>query len=230
MAAQPRIVISSKTLRDADALEAMLARLPNLATRRMARGMAGAMSEHVKQFRASLPNKFKVKKTKAGNAFKWFVEGKSLNTLQAHFFTQWRLARLYEFGGTIRGKGSLAIPVSPKAYTAQGRVKKRWHDPKNFKNLKPIPHPKGLLLVKEKQSVKQADGTRLTARQVFGKGKRGAVAIEPMFLVVRTTSRKPTIRFYSDWDANQGRVYKRMEKAAFTLIERDTEIGGVNAG
>jgi hypothetical protein len=229
--AQPRIVISSQTMKDAEALAAMIARLPDRASKRMAKAMAGAAAAFIKDFRASMPSKFKVQKTKAGNAFKWYITGRDLGSLEAHLFTNWRLAKLYERGGVIKGNGAMAVPVNPKAYTSQGRIKKRWHDPKNFKNLVPIETKGGrILLVREKKSIKSADGSRITSRTAYGKGSKAPVAVEPMFVLITQTTRKPTLRFYQDFASKQSEILRRMDRAAYTTIERDTTIGGANAG
>lgn len=222
------IVFTSSTTKNLKTFEENLARLPHDMARFTARSLAREGKEFVANFRASLAGKFKVKRTKVANIFKWYVraldkavDGKAtLDEISLNVFTTWVPAPIYEEGGTIKDPrgGGIAIPVHKSAFTADGRIKARWRNPRNFQGLESVKTKRGIvLLYKPLKSVKQEDGRRATSLGSLGRANKDkAIAWDVYFVVVMGTSRRAVLSFHEDFARHAGeigaRVQPRMEK------------------
>lgn len=177
-------------------------------------------------FRDSLATKFKTDGgRRVGNAFKIYVSGRTLDDLTLGIFTRWDAAAIYETGGVIRPRRGnyLAFPVTPRAYTAHGRIKRTWRipgenggkwDPKHFKDLVPIKLSGGrILLVRERGVTKKGNLAKV-------RKSRGVQAIEPMFILIRRTDRKPVLEFYSSFARMAGSRNARLQRIASAALQR----------
>lgn len=188
-------------------------KLPKYVFRAIAKGLYDEGKDWLDKFRAQeLEQAFKARGSgkKIGNTFKVYVSGRTLSQLTLGIFTFWEPAEIYETGGTIRAqRGMLAVPVTPRAYTSAGRVKRSWRDANNpakfdqskFEGLRPIPVRAGTLLVRD-VTASQTKRGRTSLRKP---GKKGGNAVEPVFLLIKKTKRKPVLQFFDTMRANLGR-------------------------
>lgn len=204
--------------------------LPKYTFKALAAGLWEEGKIFKKQFRQNLNKRMKVRNSKVGNLFKVYTVGDRLADLQLGIFTIWPAAQTFQFGGTIRAKAGkwLVIAVTPKAYTAGGRIRKAWRDPRTgkfkeskFKDLVPIKVKGGFLLVKE-QGINQKT-KRPTSRV---SKKRGVEAMEPIFMLIKKTTRKATLRFFEDFASFVGPRGSRLQQSinqaldAFAKLDR----------
>ena len=198
----------------------MVERMPNILAKLVRDGLYRDARRYLLEFRAGLSGKFKVRNTKAGNAFKVFVAGDRLDNLRAGVFTRWKAGKIYESGGTIVGRGALAVPINPRAFTADGRVKKKWRDPRNFPDLFAVKTKRRVLLVQASQEIKTA-GVAKRYGMMVGSFRSWT----PMFVLVKSTRRSPVLRFYQDFAAMFGRGGKGVEAAVSHALRFDPEAG-----
>ena len=170
---------------------------PNWIVEAVKTGLNAQNRLFISRFRASLEGKFKVKRTKVGNAFRGYVAGDKIDNLYAGVFTRWVAAKIYEYGGTITGNRAMAFPINPRAYTADGRVKTKWHDPRNFPDLFFVKLKRGAaMLVQGKKQVTSAVVAQRTGVDI------GVFrAWEPMFLLIYSTARRAVLSFFQDFAA-----------------------------
>jgi hypothetical protein len=152
----------------------------------------------VREFRLSLDGKFKVKRSKVGNSFKSYVAGDSLSNVRTGIFTRWKAARVYEYGEKIvAAKGAMSFPINPRAFTPDGRVKKKWRDPRNFPDLVSIKTKRGTIILI--QGTKEVKTSRVQKKLGLDLGEFRA--FKPMFVLIKSTRRTPTLRFFQDFEA-----------------------------
>lgn len=198
----------------------MIERMPNVLASLVKAGLYRQARGYLMEFRAGLASKFKVRNTKAGNAFKVYAAGDKLSTLRVGVFTRWKAGKIYESGGTIVGRGAMAVPINPKAFTADGRIKKKWRDPRNFPDLFQVKTKRHVLLVQATQEIKSA-----------GMAKRFGAMIgtfrswTPMFVLIKSTRRRPALRFYQDFQAMFSRGGKGVDAAVSEALRFDPESG-----
>jgi len=100
-------------------------------------------------------------------------------------FSESKIAKLHETGGTVRDPGGkrLAVPLSARTemFTPSGKLRARYKRPKELKNVRPI-------WIKSK-------GKTFLARI-----KRGSEKILPLYVLKRQVRIKPRLGFYRTWD------------------------------
>lgn len=189
-------------------------------------GLFRSMVAWKKRFRSELDSKFKIGGRRVAGAFGAFTAGRKLEDVQMHAFTRWKAADIYEKGGTIvpgSGRQYMAVPVTPRAYTAAGRVRRSWRGedgrfkPELFKDLKPIKTKRGILLVREVTGSVTKRGTTSLRRP----GKRGGNAIEPIFLLIKRTHRKAVLDFYGSFERS-GVNEEILNRQIATVLRRAT--------
>lgn len=187
--------------------------LPRYVFRALAFGLYQEGQSFKREFRDSLAGKFKSGGRRVGNAFKVYTTGETLSNLRLGVFTRWLAASIYETGGVIVPKRGryLVIPITPKAYTAKGRVKATWRRngqflKKHFEGCWPFRLKNGnYLLLRNVSGIKSGKGTGYRGRQRTSRGRtitdRARPAVEVVFLLIRRTSRKATLNFFNDAQA-----------------------------
>lgn len=192
--------------------KAMTRRLPRYVFHALAKGLYDEGRAWLNEYRRGLDSKFQARGAgkRIGRSFKVYTSGQKLSELELGLFTRWAPAEIYEKGGTIRAqRGYLVVPVTRRAYTAAGRVKRAWRDPQNpgkfdpskFRGLRPIKVRAGILLVRDVRA-SAGGGGRVSIRKP---GKRsGSNAIEPVFLLIKRTKRKAVLGFFDAMERNLG--------------------------
>lgn len=179
-------------------------------------------------FRRRVQGRFKVNNTRVGNAFRKYVAGDTLDTLRLGIYTEWLVARIFEFGGTIqpRNRSWLVIPVAPDAYDADGRVKPAWREKiktvfgqdigiggfgkRRFHDLVPIHVRGGWLLIKPAGDFEEhAEADRFTMGNREHRGRA-------MFLLLKSTARKPILGFL----AAAGQAILKFREIAVEIIQK----------
>ncbi len=115
-------------------------------------------------------------------------------------FSDSKIARMHEEGATVKnpGGGKLAVPLSARRelFTADGRLKKQYRQPRLIKNVIPI----------------QLRGKTFLARVM-----KKAREILPLFVLKNSVRIKPRLMFYQTWDDMQNEriviLNKSVEKA-----------------
>ena len=115
-------------------------------------------------------------------------------------FSDSKIARMHEEGATVKnpGGGKLAVPLSARRelFTADGRLKKQYRQPRLIKNVIPI----------------QIRGKTFLARII-----KKARQILPLFVLKNSVRIKPRLMFYQTWDDMQNErimiLNKSVEKA-----------------
>lgn len=202
----------------------MRLRLPRDVYFALRRGLWLEGVEFKKQFRATVAGKFKSGGKRVANAIRVYTDGSGIEGLRLGIFTRWSAAPIYEEGGTITpgpGRSWLIFPVTPRAYTPGGRVKRSWRTKDGrfkrelFEDLRPVRvrgrGGSGWLLVRDRGVSKSGRVGKVTKR-------RGVEAVEPVFLMIRQTSRRAVLQFFSDFTRSAGvrgdRLQRRIIRAA----------------
>ena len=115
-------------------------------------------------------------------------------------FSDSKIARMHEEGATVKnpGGGKLAVPLSARRelFTSDGRLKKKYRQPRLIKNVIPI----------------QIRGKTFLARVM-----KKAREILPLFVLKNSVRIKPRLMFYQTWDDLQNEriviLNKSVEKA-----------------
>lgn len=119
-------------------------------------------------------------------------------------FSDSKIARLHEEGGIVKnpGGGKLAVPLSARKemFTADGRLKKQYRQPRLLKNIIPI---------------------QLNGKTFLAKVKTKMRQILPLFVLKNQIRIKPRLGFYQTWDSMQNErikiLNKSIEKALNTI-------------
>ena len=173
-----------------------------------------------KEFRQAVNGRFKVSKSKVGNLFSVYTAGEQIGDLVLGMFTIWNAAKVYEEGGSIGGAGGgwMLVPLVKDAYTAGGRIKKSWRDPKTGKfardktdDLFPVKlRPNMVLLFKAMKQVRSAAVARRSGVNV---GQFRETSAEPWFIAIRVTRRSPVLKFFHDFETWFARPTEHLERA-----------------
>ena len=194
--------------------KALERRLPKYVFHAIAKGLYDESKAWLTSFQQhELERAFKAQGSgkKIGKTFHSYTAGKSLDRLTLGIFTTWPPAEIYETGGTIRAQsGYLAVPVTPRAYTSKGRVKRSWRDNANpgrfkrdkFEDLRPVSlGAQRILLVRDvTANPRKGGGTQLRKP-----GRSGGNAVEPVFLLIKRTKRQARIQFFDTMQKNLGK-------------------------
>ncbi len=101
-------------------------------------------------------------------------------------FSDSKIARLHEEGGTVKnpGGGKLAVPLSARKemFTVDGRLKNQYKHPRLIKNVIPIQLNGKTFLARVKERLRQ---------------------IVPLFVLKNQIRIKPRLGFYQTWDGMQ---------------------------
>lgn len=198
--------------------------MPRWLFRALKRGLFQEGQEFKKRFRDGLNGRFKIKRSKVGNLFKVYTAGDKIGNLTLGVFTIWEGAPVYEEGGTIRSRGGgwMMVALSKEAYTAGGRIKRSWRDPRTGKFARdkvwdlvavPIRGGRAYLLFKGIDMIPGPAGGR--AEKQFRAWKR-----EPVFLLIRDTRRQPALRFFAEFTSAMGQRGEKLGRAIDQAIDR----------
>ncbi len=215
-----RVEVDPASIASIEGTRKGIERYPSILARLVKDGLYRQARSYLMEFRAGLAGKFKTRRTKAGNAFKVYAAGDKLDNLRVGVFTRWKAGKLYESGGTIVGRGAMAVPINPKAFTADGRVKKKWRDPKNFPGLIVITTKKFKMLVLPEKQVKT-----IRAANKYGLLVGAHRTWAPMFILIKSTPRRPVLSFYRDFQAMFARGGPGVEAAVSQALRFDPEAG-----
>lgn len=155
--------------------------------------------------------------------------GGSLEDITGEAYTSSEVALGLEQGGTRRPtKGRmLAIPIGVTLDSA-GRPKQRWRRPSAFRRASPNNELVALTLKRGKLPIlyqvkggKKAAATAGAVSLARGKGKIGGRKriLLPAYLLVRSVTNRPVLRFMATWDALAGDRAIRMKRAADRILE-----------
>jgi len=184
--------------------------VPRYLFKAFAAGLKNEGDEFKREMRERIRPQFKTGGQRVANAIRFYTDGSSFANLELGVFTRWNAAPIYERGGPIVAKRSyLVIPVTPRAYTPGGRVRRTWRNKEGqfhkhlFEGLRPIPVKGGFLLVRDR-------GVTRTGRLGKVTKKRGVQAVEPVFLLTKRTSRDPVLNFISTFISMSGARHRRL--------------------
>jgi len=219
--------IDPRFFRDLEHWSAIVGKhVPRYLFRALKRGLYQEGNEFKKRFREGLNSRFKIKKSKVGNLFKVYTAGDRIGNLTLGIFTIWEAAPVYEDGGTIaaRSGGWLMVALDKAAYTAGGRVKRSWRDPRTGK----FARDKVQDLVSVPIRGGQAYLLFRASRQVTSAGEAGrsdvghyrAWSRVPVFMLIRDTRRQPALRFFSEFAATVGVRGERLGRAVDRALEQ----------
>jgi len=115
-------------------------------------------------------------------------------------FSDSKIARMHEEGATLKnpGGGKLAVPLSARKelFTADGRLKKQYKQPRLLKNVIPI---------------------QLKGKTFLAKVKKKLRELIPIFVLKNSVRIRPRLMFYKTWDDMQNEridiLNKSIEKA-----------------
>lgn len=115
-------------------------------------------------------------------------------------FSDSKIARMHEEGATLKnpGGGKLAVPLSARRelFTADGRLKKQYRQPRLLKNVVPI---------------------QLRGKTFLAKVKKKLRQLLPLFVLKNSVRIRPRLMFYKTWDDMQNEriniLNKSIEKA-----------------
>lgn len=218
--------IDRRSMQEIRALRRLLGHtVPTYVFRALAAGLYEEGLAYRKQFRAAVAQVFKTKGQKVGQFINVYTAGDTFSTLRLGIFTTWDAAEIYEFGGTIVPRGRwLMIPMTPEAYSNQGKMKNNWRlfmREKRYKNpdakipgtsarmgdLFPVKVRGGLLLcldVTGTEKTKRGFRTRQFASGGSRIRNRSRHAVWPVFLLTRATRRNPILNFFGGFEARTG--------------------------
>ncbi len=101
-------------------------------------------------------------------------------------FSDSKIARMHEEGATLKnpGGGKLAVPLSARRelFTADGRLKKQYRQPRLLKNVVPI---------------------QLRGKTFLAKVKKKLRELLPLFVLKNSVRVRPRLMFYKTWDGMQ---------------------------
>lgn len=219
--------IDERSHRALERLEELLRRnLPESIRKDFARALFREGKLFRSHYRGFLANVFKTGGgRRVANSFGVYTAGHDLGTLRLGVFTRWEAAPTYQDGGVIRPRKGryLVVPITRRAYTSRGRVKRSWRNPDGsfkaslFDDLYQIRTTKGMILLV--RNVK-ARGNRFGGATLRRPGKAGANAIEPVFLLIRSTSRRAVLRFFQEWARLAGPRGQRLQEAINRSIDK----------
>jgi len=117
-------------------------------------------------------------------------------------FSDSKIARLHEFGGTVTaGSGKLAVPLSinKEMYTASGQLRKRFREPGQLKNVEPV---------------------KIKGKTYLAKITRRTREIKPLYVLKRSIRLKPRLQFYQTWEKLEPLRMQYINKAISKALKR----------
>lgn len=124
--------------------------------------------------------------------------GNDMNNMGIELYTDSKVARQHETGGTVtaEGGGKLAVPLSARSemFSRSGLLRKRYKKPGQLKNVVPI-------------KFKSGGDTFLT------KVKKGSREVRPLFVLKRSIRLQPRLGFMKMWDNQTNWRLNRLNKA-----------------
>jgi len=132
------------------------------------------------------------------------IKDKDIEGMGVEIYTQSKIAKLHEAGGTVTAKGGkLAVPFSqkirPQMYTGKGRLKSRFRHPGQLKNV-------GLIV---------SNGKELLVKFL----KRGR-QIRPLYILKREVILKPQLGFYKTWESHKTRQLAILNSAIHKALKK----------
>jgi len=120
-----------------------------------------------------------------------FLVSPTIEGMSVHIFSDSKIAKLHETGGIVKdpGGGRLAVPLSARMqmFTARGKLRTRYKNPKTLKNVHPM---------------------RFKGQTFLARVTKRAQKILPLYVLKRQVRLKPRLGFYRTWD---GLVNYRIE-------------------
>ncbi|MDD5108298.1 MAG: hypothetical protein PHC29_02130 [Candidatus Omnitrophica bacterium] len=111
-------------------------------------------------------------------------------------FSDSKIARMHEEGATLKnpGGGKLAVPLSARKelFTADGRLKKQYRQPRLLKNVVPI---------------------QLRGKTFLAKVKKKLRELLPLFVLKNSVRIRPRLMFYKTWDEMQNERIQILNKS-----------------
>ena len=118
-------------------------------------------------------------------------------------FSDSKISRLHEEGGIVKNPGGtkLAVPLSARTelFTADGRLKKRYRQPKLLKNVIPI---------------------KLRGKTFLAKVQKRLRSILPLFVLKNQIRIRPRLGFYKTWDDMQNVRIDILNKSIQKTLEK----------
>lgn len=118
-------------------------------------------------------------------------------------FSDSKISRLHEEGGVIKNAGGakLAVPLSARTelFTASGRLKKQYRQPRLLKNVIPI---------------------KLRGKTFLAKVKQKLRSILPLFVLKNQIRIRPRLGFYKTWDDMQNERINILNKSIQKTLEK----------
>jgi len=112
-----------------------------------------------------------------------FLVSPTIEGMGIEIFSDSKIAKLHETGGTVRDKsgGRLAVPLSARSqmYTQSGKLRSRYKRPRELKNVRAI---------------------RLKGETFLARVTKRAQKILPLYVLKRQVRIKPRLGFYRTWD------------------------------
>jgi len=111
-------------------------------------------------------------------------------------FSDSKIARMHEEGATVKnpGGGKLAVPLSARKelFTADGRLKKQYRQPRLLKNVVPI---------------------QLRGKTFLARVKKKLRELLPLFVLKNSVRIRPRLMFYKTWDEMQNERIQILNKS-----------------
>lgn len=150
----------------------------------------------------------------------------ALESLHGEAYAGSKVAEGLEFGGTHRAKSGkmLAIPIGI-TLDSLGRPKGRWAWPSGYRRANPGKELLALRLDGRLKLYQVTSGRTKAAQQTVGalslrkdrpRGRGMARVLLPAYVLVRSVTRKPVLRFYATWDelqADRDMVFQQAQDA-----------------
>jgi len=118
-------------------------------------------------------------------------------------FSDSKIARMHEEGATVKnpGGGRLAVPLSARRelFTADGRLKKQYRQPRLIKNVIPI---------------------QLRGKTFLAKVKKKLRQILPLFVLKNSVRIRPRLMFYKTWDDMQNERIKILNQSIRKTLDK----------
>ncbi len=125
-----------------------------------------------------------------------FLVSSSVRGMGVMIFSNSKVAQLHETGGIVRNPsgGKLAVPLSARTqmFTARGKLRKKYRDPRNLKNVFP---------------------QKINSKIFLLKRKRGSDDVEPLYVLKNQVRLKARLGFFKVWDSMENFRIRRINKA-----------------
>lgn len=131
-----------------------------------------------------------------------FLVSPTIEGMGIMVFSDSKVAALHETGGVVRNPkgGRLAVPLSMRSemFTASGKLRKRYRDPRNLKNVFPV---------------------ELKSKSFLVRRKKRETEITPLYVLKSQVRLKPRLGFFKVWDSLENFRVLRIQKALDNVIE-----------